>query len=283
MAIITISRGCYSHGKEIAEAVARKLDYELVSREILLEASQFFDVSEEILQKTIHDAPSIMERLTHGREKYLSFIQAALLEHVKNDNAVYHGHGGHLLLPEIGHVLKVRVIAKKEERVAHLLKEKNISAEEAEDYIDKEDKHRAGWTHYLYHMDINDSNLYDIVIHIDRLGIEDAAEIICSAACTPTYQTTSRSQKAVCDLALGTHIKALLQDVCEADVRANGGIVHVETHGQDVKKTSVASTHTQEQFQDSVKDELTREITEIALEVPGVKSVSCSIGKPKYH
>jgi hypothetical protein len=39
MSVITISRGSYSHGKEIAEKVAQKLGYECISREIILEAA----------------------------------------------------------------------------------------------------------------------------------------------------------------------------------------------------------------------------------------------------
>ena len=72
MAIITISRGCYSHGKEIAEKVALKLGYECVSREILIEASHFFHVPGMNLLKSLHDSPSVLERITHGQEMYLS-------------------------------------------------------------------------------------------------------------------------------------------------------------------------------------------------------------------
>ena len=63
MAIITISRGSYSHGKEIAEKVAGILGYECVSREILIEASKYFKVPEMKLLKSIHDAPSILDSL----------------------------------------------------------------------------------------------------------------------------------------------------------------------------------------------------------------------------
>ena len=38
MAIITISRGSFSKGKEVAEKVAKILGYQCISREILLEA-----------------------------------------------------------------------------------------------------------------------------------------------------------------------------------------------------------------------------------------------------
>jgi hypothetical protein len=39
MGVITISRGSYSKGKEIAEKLAQKLEYDCISREILLQAS----------------------------------------------------------------------------------------------------------------------------------------------------------------------------------------------------------------------------------------------------
>ena len=81
MAIITISRGCSSHGQEIAEKVAANLGYECVSREILIEASHFFHVPEMKLLQSLHNAPSVLERITHGKEMYLAYVQAALLEH----------------------------------------------------------------------------------------------------------------------------------------------------------------------------------------------------------
>lgn len=42
MAIITISRGSYSKGREVAEEVAQRMGYEVVSRDVLLEASERF-------------------------------------------------------------------------------------------------------------------------------------------------------------------------------------------------------------------------------------------------
>ena len=160
MAIITISRGSFSHGKEIAEKVAEILGYECVSREILLEASQYFKVSEKKLLESIHDAPSLLDRITHGREKYIAYIRAAILDHVQKDNVVYHGHAGHLLIPEVPHVLKVRVLADMEERIAFVQSQRNISRQEAAAFLAGEDRQRALWTRYLYKVDIRHSLLY---------------------------------------------------------------------------------------------------------------------------
>ena len=89
MGIITISRGSYSKGKETAEKLAAVLGYECISRDVLLEASEHFNIPEVKLVRAIHDAPSFFERFKHGKEKYVIFIREAFLEHLKKDNVVY--------------------------------------------------------------------------------------------------------------------------------------------------------------------------------------------------
>ena len=79
MAIITISRGSYSRGKEVAERVAQKLGYQCYAREVILEASKEFNIPEIKLVKAIHDAPSILERFSYGKEKFIAYFQSALL------------------------------------------------------------------------------------------------------------------------------------------------------------------------------------------------------------
>ncbi|MFH1934348.1 MAG: cytidylate kinase-like family protein, partial [Pseudomonadota bacterium] len=116
MSVITISRGSYSRGKEVAEKVARKLGYECISRDILLEASEEFNIPEIRLVRALHDSPSVLERFTHGKERYVSYIRKALLQHVQKDNVVYHGLAGHFFLLNIPHVFKIRIIADMEER-----------------------------------------------------------------------------------------------------------------------------------------------------------------------
>ena len=104
MPIITISRGSYSWGKQVAEKVAEKLGYECIAREILIEASKEFNVEEVKLVHAISDAPSFFQRLSYGKERYITYIQAALLAHLKKDNVVYHGLAGHFFVQRLPHV-----------------------------------------------------------------------------------------------------------------------------------------------------------------------------------
>ena len=66
MSVITISRGSYSHGTEVAEKVAQTLGYRCISRDVLLEVSDEFNVSEIKLTRAIRDSPSILDRYTFG-------------------------------------------------------------------------------------------------------------------------------------------------------------------------------------------------------------------------
>jgi cytidylate kinase len=197
MSIITVSRGSYNRGKEVAEKLAQKLGYECISREILLEASSEFNVSEIKLIRAIQDAPSILQRLTHQKEKYITFIRAALLRHVQKDNVVYHGLFGHFFLQDIPHVLKVRIVGDLEDRVEDEVKREGLSAEKAREIILRDDEERRKWASTLYGADSWDATLYDLVIHLKTITVEDAVELISQARQLPSFQTTPESQEAI--------------------------------------------------------------------------------------
>ena len=267
---------------EIAEKAARMLGYECLSREVLVDAAQMFDLSERKLIKSIHDAPNILERITNGREKYLAYIKAALLERVKKDNVVYHGHAGHLLLAEIPKVLKVRIMAEIETRAAMMQQQQNLSRDKAIKIIESEDKHRADWTRYLYKMDLSDPRLYDIVIHIDRLKIQDACTLICTVAQTNTYEMTSETRKLLNDLAIISHLKAALIEICEAEISSDDGHVRIKVAAQKLRKTGQSSPALQKQIFSTIQKDLTRQILDVAYKIQGVVDVECDVELPYY-
>lgn len=238
MSIITISRGSYSRGKEVAEKLAQKLGYECVSRDILLEASDEFNIPEIKLIRALHDAPSVLERFKHGKERYISYLYSALLQHVRKDNIVYHGLAGHYFVQEIPHVLKVRIIADIEDRVKEEMKRENISAEKARHLLMKDDEERRKWGLQLYGMDTWDSRLYDMVLHIKTLTVEDAVEILFETVQKPIFQTTLESQKIIDDLALSAKVKASFVKIAPMiKVTADDGKVYIDNIKETLTKT----------------------------------------------
>ena len=228
MPVITISRGTYSKGKRIAEEVAEKLGYECISRDILLEASETFNIPEIRLIRALHDAPSILERFAHGKERYIAFIREALLEHIQKDNIVYHGLAGHFFLQNISHVIKVRIISNMQDRIEEEMKREKISERKARYILNKDDDERRKWSLYNYGIDTWDASLYDLVIHIDTLKEDDAVEILVDMARRKCFQVTSESKKVLDNLVLAAKIQlALIEKFPNVDVRYNEGTAYI--------------------------------------------------------
>jgi cytidylate kinase len=233
MPIITISRGSYSRGKEVAEKLAETLGYECISRDILLEASEEFNTPEIKLIRALHDAPTVLERFHYGKERFISYVKSALLQHVKRDNVVYHGLAGHYFLQDIPHVLKIRIIADMDDRVREEMKRENIPADKALYILKKDDEERRKWGISLHGMDTWDSRLYDLVIHIKALTVEDAVRIICDTVGKDTFQTTPESQKLLDNLALAARVQAqLVENFPRVNVTADNGHVFIGHTGE---------------------------------------------------
>jgi len=240
MSVITISRGSYSHGKEIAEKVAQKLGYDCISRDILIEASKEFNIPEIKLFQAVYDSSGIMGRLFEKKEKYIAFIQAALLKSLKNDNIVYHGFAGHFFVKDIPHVLKVRIVADMEERIRIMMERNRVSRKDAINFIHKLDRQRRKWSRKLYGIDTADPGLYDLVIHIDTISVDAAVDIICYKVGAKRFQTTPESLQKIEDLSVAAEARARLMDVePDIQVKAASGSVLVSSHSAALHKPRV--------------------------------------------
>lgn len=241
MSIVTISRGSYSRGKDVAEKLSLILGYECLSRDIVLEASEQFNIPEIKLIRAIHDAPSILDRFTYGKERYIAFFRAALLRHLQKDNVVYHGLAGHFFVEKIPHILKVRIIADLEYRIREEMKRENISEEQARLVLVKDDTERRKWGLTLYGLDTWDQSLYDMTLHIDVMGVDDAVSIILGALQRACFQTTPQSQELLDDLALSAQVEAaLVRDFPKATADARNGEVLVGIRASLVEEKPIS-------------------------------------------
>ncbi len=256
MSIITISRGSYSRGKEVAEKVAAKLGYDCISRDVVLEAAQRLHVPEVKLIRALHDAPSILDRLIGGKEKYIAEFRNVLLNFLKKDNVIYHGLAGQFFLKGIPHVLKVRILADMEHRVIEEMKRENISEEEARRIIVSDDEERRRWSLYLYGIDTWDPNLYNIVVKIGKLTVDCAVDIISNAVIQPCFQTTPESRQKLNDLVL----------IAETQMRIDKALIHSVTASDGNLTIELKAAKKKQK-------ELTSMVRNIADSIPGIKNV----------
>ena len=261
MTIIIISRGSYSHGKEIAERVADKLGYDCISREVLIEASKDFNIPDLKLFHAIHDSPSLLDHMFFRKEKYIAYIRSALLTNLKKDNVVYHGFAGHFFVQGITHVLKVRIIAEMKERIKVVMRRNNFSREEAIKYIHKIDEQRRKWSQKLYGFETTDPGLYDLVININQLTWEDAVDIICHQTSLKRFHKTPESHQKIEDLSLAAQARAAIVDrFPSSEVRSENAIVFVRI------ETAL-----------SLETKVTEEVQKILKNIAEIKEVRVSV------
>lgn len=261
MSVITISRGSYSWGKEVAEKVARKLGYECIARDVLIEASKEFNIPEVKLVRAIQDAPSFFDRFTLDKEKYITYIRTAILRYMCKGNVVYHGLAGHFFVRNISHVLKVRIIADLEDRVKLVMERDESSRKEALSYLKKIDEQRRKWSQQLYGIDPSDPGLYDLVIHIRKITVDDAVELIAHTVQLPTFRVTPESRRALEDLALEAEVRsALIAWNPDIDVSVQNGLVRV--------KAKVVASH---------EMAMSKEIEKVIGDIAGVRGVRVEV------
>jgi len=264
MAIITISRSSFSQGQEIAEKVAAKLRYRCISRNVLLEASEEFNIPEVKLVRALHDAPSILDRFTHGKERFVAFVRQAFLEQVQGDNVVYHGLAGHFFVEGVRHVLKVRIFADFEERIAREVETEGVSRETAIQTLKKDDEERRKWSMALYGVDTADATLYDMVIHLFKITVDDAVDMICHTAQLPPFQADTASQNRLDDLLLRAQVASVIVDKWPlAQVTAHQGRVIVLVEAPLAYETRIS-----------------REVAGLVKHLPKVKSLRVRVRPP---
>ncbi len=220
MPIITISRGSFSGGKLLAENVARRLRYRCIDREQIIQKAAAWGVSQEALRTAIEKPPSFLGQSQHTKYVYLAFIQAALTEEVCHGDAIYHGLAGHLLLGSGPHLLRIRIIAPMDFRVAKVQERLGFARKEAIAYIEKMDEERRKWTRFLYDVDWTDTSLYDLVLNLEQLSPEEASDTIVAVARMKCFEFTAEARRAIEELALASQVKAhLARDPATADLQ----------------------------------------------------------------
>jgi len=141
---------------------------------------------------------------------------------------------------------------------------KNIRKKEAAELLRKDDEERKKWSKHLYGIDTGDPSLYDLVIHIKKIGVNDVVELICAAARLSHFQTTPQSQKIVEDLALAAEVRAALVELKpDVKIQASNGDIKICTAVNESKGMAVVG-----------------EIEKIAKTIAGVKAVAIVV-RPK--
>lgn len=182
---IAISREVGSNAKQIAQLVAEQLGWELLGKELLDHMAKSYGLPRDMLDYLDETSANwLIERFskwvdwhTINQEEYVRRL--ALIVHIAahHGSVVFLGRGAQFFLPQ-NRGLTVRIVAPTDFRIENIIKERDMSREEAVEYLKKTDEGRRDFVDRYFHKKISDASLYDMVFNSSTIDAELAASFI---------------------------------------------------------------------------------------------------------
>ena len=199
MPVVSILSASYCHGDEIARKVSEVLSYKYIGEQLLAETAQKQRLSKEKFLTGILESSTGFLKGASERIRCTAHFRAALAGLLNQDKIVYHGIATLLVPKEVSHVLRVCLVGDIEFRLSEAVRGDQISDREARSRIKRADTGLFNWAEYLHSRSPWDETLYDIVIPVHTLSVEEAVGLIAENARKEALVATPQSQKAVND------------------------------------------------------------------------------------
>jgi len=269
MSVITIFSGAYCQEEPLVRKLLSDTGYKLVADEdIVAQASKTSNMAARKIEKAFSAKTSVFNNFTHEKERSIAHLRLALAEMLASDNLLIAGFAGQLIPKEIGHGLRVCLIADMRFRTAQAAEQNELPEKETLKLIHKSDNDRVQWVITLSgNQDPWDPALYDIVIPMDKMSVEEGGALIIENLGKDVVNPTAGSKKAVEDFLLAAMVEvALAKEGHDVGVSAREGAV-ILTINKNVLMLG----------------RLEEELKSIAGQVPGVNSVETKVGTGFYQ
>lgn len=194
----------------LVQSLVKHMGYRDVSREHLVaKVNEHGEIANRIVG-AIGTATRAYEQFSQLRRPYIILMRLALLEYIREDNLIYHGYSGHLLVPPMPHMLRVRINAPLSMRIPMTMKRLGCDEQRAREHILEEDEQRGRWARFMYGRDIRDPSLYDIVLNMNRLATHAVCGLLRCVVDNPEFKTTAEIAATLeCSL-VATRIEAAI-------------------------------------------------------------------------
>ena len=198
--IITIARQYGSGGREIGEAVAKKLGIPLFDKQLITDAASKGNLNEEVLKKTDESAAnSLLYTLAMGsnvagttmhfgykmpiNDKLFILQSEVIKEYAKEGSCVIIGRCSDYVLRDEENVFRLFIYGDLEHRKARVAeRHPEIKSAQIIDIINKTDRRRASYYNFYTGNTWGKYDNYDMAINSSTLGIEGTAELIVTCA-----------------------------------------------------------------------------------------------------
>jgi len=199
MAAITISRQIGSLGRDVGKAVAERLGYRMVWRDVINQAALQAG-SPEVALATIDELGLLgLRPSAAARRAYHEAVQRVIEALADEGNVVIVGRAGQIILRDRPDVLHVKVMAPAPLRVQRVARDQGIALDAAQAQVEASDRARRSYLRRYYQARWDDPELYDLIVNTAYLDAQAAAALICEALShvLPAKQASMKKQSAL--------------------------------------------------------------------------------------
>jgi len=197
MAVVTISRQFGAGGRTLAENLCERFGFRLVDAYVVDELARKAKVSPDWLSSVEREAsstflgllsdlvssglfyrsPSVPEEQSE-KKKYLALLNRIMTSMANEGGYVLLGRGSQFALKNHRKAFHVLLVAEHEHRAKFLIEHYGLSRYDAEAMIKERERRRGAIATNLFQHDLDDSNLYHVVLNTSRIHLEWAVDAV---------------------------------------------------------------------------------------------------------
>jgi CMP/dCMP kinase len=202
MPLITVSRQFGSGGSEVAERIARALDWQLYDNAVVDEVARRLGMPPEEVSAREERVPSLPERIASAmalgmpevmptvadlamqpsEERIVEMTKRVIEEAVQAGPAVLVGRGAQCMLAARADALHVFCYAPTEALASYAVTNLGIAREDAARVVADRNHHREQYVKQHWKRDWRDFANYHVCVNTAWLGLDGAAELIVQLA-----------------------------------------------------------------------------------------------------
>ncbi len=268
MSIISIFNGKFCNAGAVVRDIIDSTGYRLITDAALIQsAAETSGMPENKVKRAFSTKTSVFNKFTHEKECSIACLRMALATALQNGEAIVQGFSSLLIPPTISHVLRVCIIAETAYRVELAESRYGLKEKEALKQIHHQDADSTAWVE-AHHAkkDPWDASLYDIILPMNRLTVEEAGALIEENLIKAAVRPTDASKQAQDDFLLAARVEmALSKAGHDVSVSAQEGRVTLTINKQVL-----------------MLSRLEEELRAIVGTMPGVETVETQVGK-NFH
>jgi cytidylate kinase len=261
MPLIAMTREMGSLGKDVAATLAAKTNRRVVYHEIIDPIADKMRLRKSHVERFLDGRAGLWEKLTTDKTSLSIFTADETFRFLRDGGTVViRGWGASHLLTDIPHVIRVRVCAPLEIRIARMMERLGTDKRDAiESEIAMSEESHTAITRRNFGLNWRDPENYDLVLSTERLSVDECVDEVELAMKHQRFQETSESLRLVDNLALSWSVRAALR----RDERTKDTDISVECDAGTARLLGVVATPAEASAAE-----------EVAAIVAGVKSVS---------